>query len=110
MDEHSAEMWYQSKTIEYFASNLCSFDDSQIIDLPRAVFYSILTNARLMIESEDWLLDLIDKFTSKEKEKCQFSLDDGLSDINFYEEVNFDFLSEDKLEEFIEKVRKKKSY
>ena len=39
MDEHSAKMWYQSKTIEYIASNLCSFDDGQIIDLPRAVFF-----------------------------------------------------------------------
>ena len=107
MNSGSAEMWYKSKAIEDIASNLYSICEGQIIGLPRTVFYSILTNSKLTIESEDWLLDLIDKFTSKEKEeeeKCQFSMNDGLSDIYFYEEVNFDFLSEDKLKEFIEKV------
>ena len=106
INSNSGEMWYQSKTIEEIASNLYSIDIGQIIDLPRTVFYSILTNAKLTIESEDWLLDLIDKFMSKQKEKeekCQLSMDNGLSDIYFYEEVNFDFLSEDKLKEFIDK-------
>ncbi|KAK8871253.1 hypothetical protein M9Y10_006969 [Tritrichomonas musculus] len=102
-DSDSAEMWYQSKTFEDISSNFYSIDIGQIIDLLRTAFYSILRNPKLTIESEDWLLDLIDKFTSKEKEKCQFSMDDGLSDIYFYEEVNYDFLSEDKLKEFIEK-------
>ena len=95
-----AEMWNQSETIDYMASNLYSFDEDQIIDLPRTVFHSILTNDNLTIESEDWLLDLIDKFVSKETIKSE----DGLSDSYFYEEVNFDFLSEDKKKEFIEKV------
>ena len=65
-----------------------------------------MRNAKLTIESEDWLLDLIDKSTSKkeeEEEKCQFSMNDGLSDTYFYEEVNFDFLSESKLKEFIDR-------
>ncbi|KAK8872177.1 hypothetical protein M9Y10_007940 [Tritrichomonas musculus] len=106
MNPDSAETWYQSKTIEDIASNLYSIDIDQIIDLLMTVFYSILTNSKLTIESEDWLLDLIDKFTSKEEkeESWQSSMNDGLSDIYFYEEVNFDFLSENKLREFIEKV------
>ena len=59
-----------------------------------------MRNDKLTIDSEDWLLDVIDKFMSKgEKENS-----DGLSDVYFYEEINFDFLSEDKLKEFIEKV------
>ena len=66
-----------------------------------------MRNAKLTIESEDWLLDLIDKFMSKDKEdeeeKCEFSMDGGLSDIYFYEEVNFDFLSESRLKEFIDR-------
>ena len=104
LNSYSAEMWNQSKTVEYIASKLYSIDVNQIIDLSRTVFYSILRNAKLTIESEDWLLDLIYKFISKEeKQKCQFSMDDGLTDTYFYEEVNFDFLSEEKLKEFIEK-------
>ncbi|KAK8849871.1 hypothetical protein M9Y10_018458 [Tritrichomonas musculus] len=107
MNSDPSEMWNQSKIIEDIASNLYSIDTDQIIDLPRTVFYSILKNAKLKIESEDWLLDLIDKFASKkeeeEKERCKFSMDDGFSDIYFYEEVNFDFLSEPKLKDFIDR-------
>ena len=63
-----------------------------------------MTNSKLTIESEDRLLGLIDKFTSKKaEEKNEFSIDDGLSDIYFYEDVNFDFLSESRLKEFIDK-------
>lgn len=58
-----------------------------------------------MIESEDSLLDLIEKFTNNEEtQKSDISIENSLSDIDFYEKVNFDFLSEDKLREFIEKV------
>lgn len=58
-----------------------------------------------MIESEDWLLGLIDKFISKKKkEKFQFSMDEGLSGSYLYEEINFDFLNEDRLKGFIGKL------
>lgn len=81
MNSDLGEMWNQSKTIEDITSILYSIDTDQMIDLSRTVFYSILKK----------LLDLIDKFTSKkdeEEKKCQFSMNGGLSDIYFYEEVN----------------------
>ena len=109
MNSDSSEMWDQSKTIEYIASKLYSIEEEQIIDLSRTVFYSILKNAKLTVESEDWLLGLIDKFMIKKEEEdrekeegeCEFAVSGGLSDVYFYEEVNFDFLSEDRLKEFI---------
>ena len=105
MSSESAKVWNRSKSIEYIASNFYLIDSKKIIDLPRTVFYSILTNDKLTIESEDSLLDVIEEFTNKEKrQKSINSSDDFLSDIYFYEEVNFDFLSEAKLKEFIEKV------
>ena len=101
----STEVWNRSKSIEYIASHLYSIDADKIIDLPKAVFYSILKNDKLTIDSEDWLLNLIDEFIAKEeKNKIDCSSDDGLSEIDFYEEVNFNFLSDEKFREFIEKV------
>lgn len=94
MNPESVEIWCQGKWIEA----------KKIIGLPSAVFYSILMNDKLTIDSEDSLLDLIEEFMNKEEtEEPNSSTKDFLRDIYFYEEVNFDFLSETKLKEFIEK-------
>lgn len=90
-------MWNRSKSIEYIASHLYSIDAAKIINLPKAVFYSILKNDKLTIDSEKYM-------AKEETQKIDCSSNDGLSEIDFYEEVNFDFLSDEKFREFIEKV------
>lgn len=59
--------WNPSKSIECIASNFFLIDKEKIIDLPKTVFYSILTNDKLTIESEDSLLDVIEEFMNKDK-------------------------------------------
>ncbi|KAK8887933.1 hypothetical protein M9Y10_038992 [Tritrichomonas musculus] len=93
-----------SNSIKYIASHLYSIDKSQIIKLPINVFYSIIKNDELKIESEDSLLELIESFFSEpryvndEKEK-----EVKLSEIDFCEELRFEFLTEEKFKEFIDK-------
>lgn len=105
----SQEIINQSKAIEYIASNFYSIDPNKIIDLPKNVFYSILKSKKLTIESEDSLLDLIDQFfnnkENQEQNEKEFKNDHFLSKTDFYEEVDFDFLSENKFKEFIESFK-----
>lgn len=93
-----------SKSIDYIASNFYLIEKQQIFDLPISVLYSILKNKELTIESEDSLLDLIEEFFNGYKDQDQSSL----SKIDFYEVIDFDFLSENKFKEFIESFEPEK--
>lgn len=87
------------KSIEYIASNFYRIEENKINELPKSIFYSIIKNDKLTISNEDQLLDMINKYFCSEEETNE-------NDVNindFYEEINFNFLSESKFKEFIEK-------
>lgn len=96
------DMSEQSNSIKYIASHLYSIDKNKVIKLPKNVFYLIVKNKFLMIENEDSLLELINEFFDKNTKLDKNDIEPKLSIIDFYEEIDFDFLSEDKFKEFIE--------
>ena len=86
--------------IDYIASHFSSIDENKIISLPQNLIYSIISNENLVIDSEDSLLEFIEKIFNQQEEDDED--DDEI--ISFYEEIRFNELSENKFNEFIEKL------
>lgn len=99
MDSAMSMLEY-SNTIKYIASHLYSIDASKIIKLPKPVFYSIVKNDSLKVKSEDSLFELIDEYFSNNQNEDE---ETSLNEIDFYEHLKFEFLSENKFKEFIDK-------
>ena len=87
------------KSIEYIASNFYRIEENKINELPKSIFYSIIKKDKLTISNEDQLLDMINKYFCSEEETNENDM--NIND--FYEEINFNFLSESKFKEFVEK-------
>lgn len=106
-NQKSAEIFTNCNSVRCVASNLHSIDENKILQLPKTVFYSIISNEELTIENEDKLYDLIESFLFRhEGETDETDETDGskseMNKIDFYEQIEFQFLSEDKFNEFIE--------
>ncbi|KAK8897927.1 hypothetical protein M9Y10_000160 [Tritrichomonas musculus] len=83
--------------VDYISTHFYSIDENKLLSLHSDILYSIISNEKLVIESEDSLFEFIEKL-SKAKAKVKEALDV----VRFYEEIEFTKLSEAKFNDFIE--------
>ena len=90
-----------------YLNELFQFFDYFFISLnfPKTILYSIVSNKNLQLENEDSLIDFISQIYSNER--SEYSENEETEDINiidFYELVNITALSEQKFQDFLEKI------
>lgn len=56
-----------NEKIQFLSKHFYSIEESKIFDLPTEIFYLILKNENLIVESEDSLLNIINSFFNKKK-------------------------------------------
>lgn len=83
-----------SSLVTFIASHFYSIDQGEFLKLPRKIQYMIISNRELLIESEDWLFDIISQIIESQS--------DEFNNILFLEQIEFTGLSEVKFEEFID--------
>lgn len=112
-NSYTEGMIQDSQIISKIARNLYSISDEEILNVDREIFYSVIQNGEIVIESEDRLLELIDKFYSKmkeeEEEETETEPKRGMhryermrSKSEMYEEIEFGNLSSNKFKEFVD--------
>ena len=89
-----------STIIDFIASHFYLIDINKFAKLSKSIFYSIVANKHLKIESEDSLFDAIQLFFMNQKKETQKN-DECIDIISFYEEINFSLLSEVKFHSFL---------
>lgn len=77
------------------SSNFYKVDKNRLKRLPREILPSIIKNEQLKLENEDSLIKFINELRKEEEESIQSN-----SYVEFYEEIHFSCLLEDKLKEF----------
>lgn len=82
--------------IDFISSHFYSIDQNKLIQIPKRILYSIISNEHLQIESEDSLFEFINKIFNDDNND-----DTDLDIINFYEKLEFTQLSKEKFKEFI---------
>lgn len=92
---------YQS-LFDYISSHFYLIDQEKLLKLPKLILYSIISNEKLKLYDEDSLYDFINSIFSKEDSNNE--RDTHLSKIEFYEFIDFSFLSEGKFLDFIENI------
>ncbi|KAK8840841.1 hypothetical protein M9Y10_027668 [Tritrichomonas musculus] len=95
LTQYSSQFKY-TEIIDCISRHFYSFTDEQLLQLSKPLLYTIISNENLKINSEDSLLDFIDKIFADQNEQEEKS--DILS---FYEKVNFLNLTDSKFQEFI---------
>ncbi|KAK8876532.1 hypothetical protein M9Y10_006749 [Tritrichomonas musculus] len=93
--------------IDYIASNFHSIEQEKLLQLPKPILYSIITNKNLQLENEDSLLTFIQKIFINDEEEAEDEKENQDSEENinitsFYEAIDFLSLSESKFQEFVE--------
>ncbi|KAK8848292.1 hypothetical protein M9Y10_019352 [Tritrichomonas musculus] len=93
-----------SSMINFISSHFYSIDQKKLLQLPTRILYSIISNEFLQIETEDSLFDFIIQFFNDKKENQEkVSNNESKIDlISFYEQINFENLSEQKIEQFLD--------
>lgn len=87
-----------ANAIEYLSGHFYSIDKEKLKQLPRSILLSIISSPQLRIENEDSLLDFVQEiFDEKDKD------DEDIGINEFYEQIDFLSLSEEKFHEFLEK-------
>lgn len=83
----------RSNIIDHIASHFTSIDPKKLINIPKSILYEIISSEFLKVDSQDSLIDFINEiFKNNEKS----------DKIYFYEKVEFDKLSEEKFQLFLE--------
>lgn len=97
-----------SSLIDIIASHFYQIDKNQIKSLPKSLLLKILSNTHLKIEDEDTLFEIIKEiFEERENEnenknKEEDEEEEELTIFDFYEQINFSGLSDEKFKEFLE--------
>lgn len=105
LSQNQKQQFNDCNSIRCVAKNLYLVDEQKILKLPKAVFYSIITNDELTIKNEDSFFDLINEFLDKKEEEEENDQTEGqLRKIDFYEQIEFQFLSENKFREFVDNL------
>lgn len=86
----------EKQAIEYISSHFYTIDSEDLMKLPKPILYSIISNERLVIESEDKLFDFITDLFKEEEDK-----EDDYNLISFYELIEFSELTENKFNQFL---------
>lgn len=91
-----------SEIIDFISSHFYSIDESKLLKLPKSVLHSIISNNNFKVENEDSLLNFINRvFSNNNKSKNKKEENENISIIEFYEEVEFSYLSRTKFQEFL---------
>lgn len=96
-----------SSAIDIIASNFYLIDHEKLLQLPKSIIYSIVSNDHLKLDDEDDLFDFINSIFSKnEEEEEEFvkaaQNDDDISITMFYEKIEFYMLTEWKFLDFLD--------
>lgn len=83
-----------SDLLNKISNRFYSIDPDDFLRIPRPIQYSIISNPKLQIKSEDSLLDVVLQIIQK-------SDNSTIDDLSFLEQIEFTELSEDKLREFL---------
>lgn len=107
--------------IEYIASHFYSIDENKLLQLPRSILYSIITNKHLKLRNEDSLFNFIQKIFAKDNFEYDYDYDeeeddrfddsddtDKINILSFYETIDFSSLSEKVFQEFVENFKSSK--
>ena len=84
-----------SGLLDYLSSNFYQIDEEKFLKLPRSIQYSIISNPKLQITTEDSFLDMINQIIEKEETTSE------IDNFTFLEQIEFTGLSEEKLREFL---------
>lgn len=88
--------------IDFISSHFYKIDQNKLLTLPKSVLYSIISNSKLIIESENSLYQFINKlFLNINSEKEKLEKDKYNNIILFYENVEFSQLDENIFSQFI---------
>ena len=88
--------------IDIMSINFSSIDQNKLQKLPKTLIYSILSNEKLKIESEDSLFEFILKLYDNEFDYYyEYENDDTYNLIDFLEIIEIKNLSDDKFSEFL---------
>lgn len=91
-----------SEVFDDIAKNFESVDKKSLLNLPKNVIYTIISNKNLVIDNEDSLFDfIVDMF---EGDDCKDDDDDEYNLLLFFEKVEMKNLSEKKCFEYIQKI------
>ncbi|KAK8891019.1 hypothetical protein M9Y10_028222 [Tritrichomonas musculus] len=97
LSQISTEFSY-SDLIDFISSHFFSIDQSKLIKMPKSILFSIISNKKLRITSEDSLLDFITEIFKNDENDEQFNIN------QFYEAIEINGLSENKLFQFLNEI------
>lgn len=82
-----------TQIIDFISSHFYMINQNKLLTLPKSIIYSIISNPKLIIESEDSLLDFINQvFTNTNDANTE---DDKFNNIFlFYENIEFSQLTD----------------
>ena len=84
--------------INFISSHFYSIDHNKLVKLPKSLLYSIISNKKLRITSEDSLLDFVTEIFKNDENDEQFNIN------QFYEAIEINGLSENKLFQFLNEI------
>lgn len=87
-----------SSTIDFISNNFYLIDISNILQLPKEILYTIISNKKLRIESEDSFFDFINKYIENNPDISEEE------EISFLNEIKIENLSDDKFTSFLEMI------
>lgn len=88
-----------SSITEKISSHFYQIDKKKLLNLPRPIIFSIISNEHLKIENEDSLLDFIQEIFSKSNEDEENQSTNSYA--TFLEQISIEKLSDDKFRELI---------
>lgn len=93
-----------TKFYDIISSNFHSIEENQLLQLPKTVIYEIISNKHLKVKSEDSLFDFINKFFENDEDDDDDE-NDEFDIISFYEKIDMKYLSKEKLNEFLDRIK-----
>jgi len=99
MNKHGKNsMMRMTGKIDRIASHFYELDKNRLKRLPIEIVHSILSSEQLKVLDEDTVFEFIEEVKEAHEEEEEFN------SIEFYEEVELEFLSKDKLREFLTNI------
>lgn len=95
---HTSSNFTYSSIIDFIADNFYSIDKNKLLSLTISTLHSIISNEHLLIETEDLLLDFIEKVFQTKSER---EIDSEFDIFDFYELIEIHSLSDNKFQEFV---------
>lgn len=88
----------EDECIKFISKNFYKYEKVNLLKLPKTILYSIISNKELIIQSEDYLFDFINELFSSNSNESEIDI------TTFYEQIDYNFLSDDKFIQFINTI------